>query len=219
MKANPSTRNLGSMPERTRLRRTCQAIAMLDAILEPEWEYRYYSFNSKWDEKEEMASMRDGSGDSYFVLFKSQGIILKGFANESPMGIYAIETGHPWPGVLEDVPAEFKDFLAEPAFSLNETSFCMWNLPGSKDWRIGNINFPEGPDPDGSGQLLNILDGNPYTYLTWAEEYFGRTLKSESIERVYRHEPLTAELVNNLNPDISINDLKEDIIEIGYPIA
>ena len=34
-------------------------LALLDAIIEPEWEYRYYSYNSHWSESEEMASLRD----------------------------------------------------------------------------------------------------------------------------------------------------------------
>jgi len=29
------------------LRKLTQSLAMLDAIMSPEWEYRYYSFNSK----------------------------------------------------------------------------------------------------------------------------------------------------------------------------
>jgi hypothetical protein len=36
---------------------------MLDAIVCPEWEHRYYSFNANWAADEVMGSMRDGSGD------------------------------------------------------------------------------------------------------------------------------------------------------------
>jgi hypothetical protein len=37
-----------------------------------------YSFNSKWGEGEMMASMRNGSGDEYFILFDSHGVIMPG---------------------------------------------------------------------------------------------------------------------------------------------
>ncbi len=50
--------------------------------MSPEWEYRYYSINSKWDEGEMMASMRNGSGDEYFILFDSHGAIMKGFDHD-----------------------------------------------------------------------------------------------------------------------------------------
>ena len=43
-----STRNLEGLPDVTRLKRLLQSLAMLDAILMPEWEYRYYSFNAHW---------------------------------------------------------------------------------------------------------------------------------------------------------------------------
>jgi hypothetical protein len=40
-------------------------MAILEAVLSPEWEHRYHSFNDHWSEKESMASMRNGSGDEY----------------------------------------------------------------------------------------------------------------------------------------------------------
>jgi hypothetical protein len=38
---------------------------MLDAIMSPDWEYRYYFFDSKWGLSEMMASMRNGQGDDF----------------------------------------------------------------------------------------------------------------------------------------------------------
>jgi len=61
-------KRLETIPEVEALKRLCQSLAMLDAIMSPEWAYRYYSFDSKWGEGEMMASMRDGSGDEYFIL-------------------------------------------------------------------------------------------------------------------------------------------------------
>lgn len=36
------------LPPVASLHRITQSLAMLDGILCPEWEYRYYSFNSQW---------------------------------------------------------------------------------------------------------------------------------------------------------------------------
>jgi hypothetical protein len=74
---------------------------MLDAILEPEWEYRYYSFNSRWSPGEMMASMRDGSGDGYFILFDKHGAAIKGFAHESIMSLWNAEPEVIWPGMYD----------------------------------------------------------------------------------------------------------------------
>jgi hypothetical protein len=82
---------LASFPDVESLKRLSQSLAMLDAILSPDWEFRYYSFNSKWNAGEMMASMRNGSGDDYFILFNSSGAIIKGFAHESPMSPFVNE--------------------------------------------------------------------------------------------------------------------------------
>jgi hypothetical protein len=58
---------------------------MLEAIMSPDWEYRYYSFDSKWGLDEMMASMRNGQGDDFFILFNNNGAIIKGFDHESTM--------------------------------------------------------------------------------------------------------------------------------------
>ena len=62
-----TTENLDGLPDVARLKRLLQSMAMLDAILMPEWEYRYYSFNALWGEGEMMGSMRDGAGDEFLA--------------------------------------------------------------------------------------------------------------------------------------------------------
>ena len=66
-----STRDLSGLGSLGTVERVAQSIAVLDAILSPEWEYRFFSFNAAWDstKRERMASMRDGSGDDYFAVF------------------------------------------------------------------------------------------------------------------------------------------------------
>lgn len=214
-----STRNLDLLPSNGELKRISQSIAMLDAILSPDWEQRYYSFNCIWDTNEEMASMRDGSGGFYFILFNPKGTIIKGFDPNSVFGKYNKEIGHPKTGVLEDVPIEFKDFLSEPAFHVDEASFCIWRKKLDLSWHVGNIIFPKGDDPDGSSQLLGILDSNYDSYRQWAEEYYEVRLPADSVKSIYRHTPLTSDLVASLNPYSSITELMDDIEEIGYPIS
>lgn len=207
-------RRLSGLPDVESLRRLAQSLAVLDAIMSPEWESRYYSFNSRWDEGEMMASMRDGSGDQYFILFNPHGAVIKGFAHESPMSPYA--AGKPWPGVLDEVPGEFQKFLSEPVFSIEDTTFCVWRRDEDSVWQAGNINYPDGHDPDGSEDLLAILAGEPSAYKEFAGEYYEREVELSAVEHVYRHEPLTNEVVSALNPEASLEELKSDIEEIGY---
>ncbi len=84
--SRPSTRSL-ALPSPSILERLSQSLATADAILSPEWEGRYYSFDNNWDTAKtlRMGSMRNGCGDDYFILFSSAGVALKGFAHECPM--------------------------------------------------------------------------------------------------------------------------------------
>ena len=194
-----------------------QSLAMLDAILSPEWEYRYYSFNAKWNTDEAIASMRDGSGDEMWMLFTSAGAIIKGFAHESPVSPYIKNPPSVWPGILDSVPAIFSDFLNEPAFSLSDTTFCIWRTKNDRTWQHGDIEFPEGSnDPDGSVGLLAMMDGNPQTYQAWAEYYFERPIDLSSVIHIYKHHPLTDELIKKLNTDTSMQEIISDVDEIGY---
>ena len=208
---------LSILPDVESLKKLSQSLAMLDAIISPDWEYRYYSFNSKWSENEMMASMRNGSGDDYFILFNSSGAIIKGFVHESSMSPFVNEPIKVWNGVLDKVPIEFKDFLSEPAFSVEATTFCVWRKFTDSSWQIGEIEYPEGNDPDGLKELLEILDGKPLTYQKWAEYYFEKEFELSVIEHIYQQKTLSNEIVEKLNKDISIEDLENDLEEIGYP--
>lgn len=208
---------LASFPNVESLKRLSQSLAMLDAIMSPDWESRYYSFNSKWSHGEMMASMRDGSGDEYFILFNLHGAIIKGFAHESPMSPFASDPPKVWHGVLENVPSEFEGFLSEPAFSIEETTFCIWRRFSDSSWQIGDIDYPEGDDPEGSEDLLSILDGNPKTYQNFAAEYFEEDIPLAAVKHIYAHKPLTANIISKLNAEVSKDELQDDIEEIGYP--
>ena len=206
------------LPDIDALRRLSQSLAMLDAIISPQWESRYYSFNSTWGSGEMMASMRNGSGDDYFLLFNAAGAILKGFAHESPMTPYANRDYKVWPGVLDNVPTEFASFLSEPAFTLEDTTFCLWRRHADSNWQVGEIEYPSDDlDPDGSDALLAILDGQAATYQEFAESYYERSVDLSSVEKIYQHRPLTQELISALNPELSPEDLAADILEIAYP--
>jgi hypothetical protein len=220
-----STRDLSKLPDIDTFRRLLQSMAMLDAILSPQWEFRYYSFNSKWSRGKQMGSIRNGCGDDFFALFNKHGCWLKGFAHEAVMSPYREDgTKAIWPGVLDAVPAEFADCLTQPAFSVEDTTFCIWRRYSDAEWQRGEIKFPpRQKDSDGSAQLLSPLDGKPRTYLAWATDYFrkgdggGRALYIEHVRHIYSHKPLSAELVAEINPNLTLKELAGDVKEIGYP--
>ena len=219
-----STRDLSGLPIIDTLKRLMQSVALLDAVLCPEWEYRLHSFNIKWAKSEQMGSMRDGQGDDLFALFDKHGCFLKGFAHEAEMTPYKRDPKCVWPGVLDDVPDEFDRGLNETAFSMADTTFCIWRKYGDDHWHRGNIKFPaRQKDPDGSAVLLAVYDGNPETYQALATDHYlegdkeGRNLTLDHVRHVYAHKPLTTNMVKEINPTLTLAKLAADITEIGYP--
>lgn len=214
---NPSTRNLSALSDIDTLKKQLQSLAVLDLIISPEWDGRYYSFNSNWSKNEHMGSMRNGCGDEFFALFNSAGCFLKGFDHESAMSSWGTEGQQPWPRILDSVPSEFIGAKNEPAFSMDNISFCFWRLYSEQAWSIGYISFPAEEDPDGSEYLLQCLDRNPETYREFAEEYFEIDVSLSVIESIYNHLPITEEVISELNSEISLSDVSEELEEIGYP--
>jgi hypothetical protein len=207
-----------SLPNPIVLRRNAQSIAILEALMSPEWQYRYYCFNSKWALAQSMASMTDGQGDNFFALFAEAGTIVKGFDHESPMSPWARKDKSLWPGIFDGVPPQFSDFLTEPAFDIPNTTYCLWKLIGDESWQTGPVKYPEGEeDSDGATEHLSIYVGGPATYQEFALEYYERTIPLESVQRIFAHEPLDDQIVRALNPLVELQTLQQDIAEIGYP--
>lgn len=201
---NEHNRNgIQDLPTAERCRKIFQAVAMLDALLSPEWEYRYYSYNAAWGEGEEMASMRDGGGSHYFALFTSKALYIKGFDRELAQSSQAVVG-------VENVPDDVARFLQEPAFIGGETTFCLWNGSG-KDWSADKTYT------QAHIRLLRVLTEEAAYYREWASDYYGVNLDLHTVQRIFDMETLTPELLALFNQELGLGDLEEDLTEIGYP--
>jgi hypothetical protein len=215
----------GRLPGIPVLREHCRALAVVEAIISPDWEYRYYSFNAAWAAGQQMASMRDGSGGEWSIVFCPEGAYARAFDHESPMSPFASANAGPWPGVIDTVPEVFRQFVAEPAFGNGEgtpaVTACLWRETGDDSWRTGTIDFPERrADPDGAVRLFDLLmDRSADAYARFAEDYYEISVDSAAVKAILDHEPLTGPLVATLNPGMTLDDLTADLAEIGCPPA
>ncbi|KSA13610.1 hypothetical protein [Maribacter dokdonensis] len=240
-----STQNLNLLPNPRELKSICKSISALEAIICPEWEYRYYSYQKVWSETEECCEMRNGQGDQMLILFSNNGTCINGFAHESEMNGWKNVKIEEKKSVIEklldskkenkteliqeiskevvnDLPMVFNEFIfGEPVKSIG-TTFCIWQTNTDKNWKTGKVNLPEDDYKDGSSDLLELLDGKPMTYKNWAEEYYEENfeenkLKLELVEKIYNGDTITKELVLRLNPELDdLEQLKSDLDEIGY---
>lgn len=195
---------LSSIPD---IRRTTQSLAMLDAILCPDWDCRYYSFNRDWGAGQEMASMRNGSGDHWFILFDATGAALKGYAHE------LIKDAQLAQRIQCEVPKDFSGFLSEPAFTMQDVTFCYWRRASDSSWS----KISSAQSEDGSDKMLALLTSGPSGYKEWAENYFEVPVDLQSVSTVFAHQPLTESLVLALQPGSDLHFANEQAQEIGYP--
>ena len=205
-----STENYTLLPDRKSLESICKAISVLDAIISQEWQFRYYSFNSKWYTGERCLQMRNGEGEEMHILFREDGCVISGFAHEFDQQDKLKLT--------DNLPTIFKEFIfGEPLNSIG-TTFCLWTTE-LKNWQIGQLeNFD-----DNSEYFLNIFDGQPQTYIDWATEYFEESYKESGIplntvSKIYSGQTLTKKMVLSIVDELEDWDqLRADLDEIDYP--
>ncbi len=181
------------------LRRKLKHLALLDATIEQEWEYRYYSYNAVWSESEEMASLRNGSGGEWFFLFDGENVAFK---CTSPVDGLAND----FESLKSQVPGRLSVFLNEPAFSMDRGS-SIWYLENGNWVKLGNpIN--DLPDPD------VIMKMTASDYCHYSESYFEKRIEQRLVEIVLGG-GFDLEIAKKINPDINLELLAEDLEQIG----
>lgn len=211
------------LPAPDLLERRSLAIAALDAAICAEWEFRYFSFDPAWATGERMASMRNGSGDSYHVVFSPAGVVVRGFDHESELSPWQHPDGHLAEGVLDGLPDELRPVIDEPAFRteggpVTDLTYCAWWPAGASAWSTGPV-----ADPGRSAERLfaMLLDGIPDGYLEFARDYFEEDPDPTVVAAFFALQPADAALVDALLPDadVDVAAVLEEFVEIGYPIA
>jgi hypothetical protein len=189
------------LPAPPDLERICKGLAALDAMLMEEWQDRYYSFNQAWNTKlkQRMGSMRDGSGDEWFMVFEPAGAFFKAYWHEY--------TDEDVTKIYEGLPTKLLPQLKEPAFSMEYVTFGGWH--DGTTWTLrGNLEPVR--------HQLEILSGDPEKYRAYAASYFEVDLPVDAIAHVLAGKKLDAKLVKRITADRTLGGLKEDLAEIAY---
>jgi hypothetical protein len=183
------------------LERVCKGLAVLDAMMSADWESRYYSFNQAWNvnARQRMASMRNGSGDQWFIVFEPGGVFFKALWHEHPREDVA--------QIYAGLPAKLSPQLEEPALEIEHLTFGGWH--DGTSWTLrGNA--------EALGDEIAILTGDPDAYRAYAADYFEADLPRDAIAQVLAGKKLDAKLVGRITSDRTLADLKDDLAEIGY---
>ncbi len=239
-----STRNLEFLPNGNDLKNLCKSISAIEAIICSDWEFRYFTYNRYWGHNQEVCELNNGQGDQINIFFNQHGIVINGFAHESPLNSWnsnteknggtsfknfykpkrnqTLKNQNIGKKIIAGLPTYFEEFIyGEPVKNIG-TTFCLWQGVDNKNWHTGDIEFLSDDDLDGSAELLYFLDHNPGTYKVWAEEYYldqfeHFELNIKAIEAIYNQVMITKEIVESINPGRKdFENLKSDLNEIGY---
>ncbi len=193
---------VATLPAPAELERICKGIATLDAILSEDWESRYYSFDACWDKKAKhrMASMRNGSGDDWFIVFTPTGTFVKSFWHEykraSADAIYA------------GLPKALAKQRKENAFMLDD-GVTFGGFHDGTSWTLRGNAKP-------LAEELAILSGDPAAYRSYVAAYFEQKIPLAVVEHVLAGKKLDAKLVARITKEQTLADLKSELADIGY---
>jgi len=187
------------LPSIDDVRRRSQGLALLDAIIMPDWEHRYFSFNCRWSDVdgEMMASMRNGSDDEYFLHFSKNGAVGKAI-DANPLANSCV--------FLAQIPKCFSDFKNESAFQVSDAAYYFWRETGGK-WFSSPENLKLYPN-------LRFLSSEIIYYHEWAVNYYERDIDFNVLRKVFNTLSINQEQLTVLNSDLILVDLVTDLREI-----
>lgn len=191
-----------TFPKKNTFIHTQQRIALIEAILCPEREYRYYHYDAHWYPGQHMASMRDGEGREWFALIDVHGIAITARA-QAPAD----------PTVYQDLPAYWRgdNFLNEPSFSTAEGNYCAWKSDSDPAWQS---RYPIANEAELAAMFLT-LHGNAETYSDFAADYHERDINRAAVRHILSSAPFNPDDALALNPDLDPDDLQAELHDIG----
>jgi hypothetical protein len=204
---------LDILPAPDNLKKLMKILASLNIVLCPEDWLRYHSFDSKFDKNVSLASIDNGSGDNLFIIFTTQGTIIKGFDHESEVSPYARDEHEVWPGIYEEVPTSLLSLLEDEAIAKDDVTFCFWRENNDLTWQKGQVEIPAGAE-DGSDFLLETIFRTAEDFVEFAEGYFELTLPLEVVAQVYEGAAITKEMIKALNPDGDVETILQELAEL-----
>lgn len=163
--------------------------------------------------------MDNGSGDQYAIAFDPAGVFLYGFDHESDATPWREWPRAHWPGLLDGLPASLAHYPVAPEFRFDgffDATVCVWREKTATAWKHGAVEFAD-DESDGADWLFGLLtDGTPAAYVSFAEDYFERTIDRDAVTAILTRLPLTRETVTALSPTADFQAVARRARALGY---
>ncbi|MEU3877735.1 hypothetical protein [Streptomyces sp. NPDC029704] len=202
------------------LRARCRALALLDVVLGGS--APRYDYFPGWRAGVDLATMENGSGDLYGVVFDPAGVFLYGFDHECDATPWREWPRAHWPGLLEGLPAALAHYPADPSLQFEgffDATVCVWREADTASWQCGPVVFAPG-ESDGAGWLFRVLtDGSAETVCSDAEDYYERAVDRQAVAAILAGAPLDRRTVSVLNPVAGFEAVADRARLLGYVVA
>ncbi|WP_438293387.1 hypothetical protein [Streptomyces sp. HUAS TT7] len=197
----------------------CQALALLDSVLDAE--APTHTFFPNWRGGVHLACMENGSGDQYAVVFDPAGVFLYGFDHESSATPWRESPRAHWPGLLEGLPSSLAHYAAAPEFEFDgffDATVCVWRERDAEAWGCGPVEFAA-DESDGADWLFELLaDGSADAYVSFTEDYLERRIDRDAVAAVLAQAPLSREMVSSLSPAADFATVAGQARALGYTV-
>ncbi len=202
------------------LERVSRAVAALDVVLVPESYFRLFGYQPNWSPGQRLATMDNGSGDEYQIVFQDDAAVVRVFDHESDLSPWTNPNGELAAGLLDGFPTRLRPIIDEPAFRSGvgpavELTFCAWWVPQEGRWASGTT-----ATDGGASELLEVvLDPRPSSYCKYATNYLEVDVDPQAVEAFYDLRPTTPFALRALNPDVDLSVAFAELRAMDYPIA
>ncbi|MEU2955930.1 hypothetical protein [Streptomyces xanthochromogenes] len=180
-----------------------------------------HAFASNWRAGVDLASMDNGSGDQYAVVFDPAGVFLYGFDHESDATPWRESPRAHWPGLLEGLPSSLAHYAAAPEFGFDgffDATVCAWREKHAEAWECGPVVFAA-DESDGADWLFGLLaDGSAEAYVGFAEDYFEQAIDRDAVAAVLARAPLSRRTVTSLSSTADFEAVAAQARTLGYAI-
>ncbi|MBL8911749.1 MAG: hypothetical protein JNM17_13740 [Archangium sp.] len=203
----PSSALLRSLPDPASMQRTLRSLTMLDAIVAPD--FRAFEWHPRWGKRQQMGAFKDGSGNFFFAWFSVKGTVIRGFDHESKMSPFQHDPPREWPGLTKGLPAALSYAKKEPAFALEELTFCTWNT--GDGWKCGPVKMAK--RGDGSEELLACFRSD---FSKFAPKHFDQKFDRSALDALRDFKPLSKPLLDSISRDRDQAMVKEEAKLCGF---
>lgn len=208
------------------LRDTVRAMAVISLLHDKNRDVRFWHDPSI---PADVGTWKDVLGNECRFVFHKAGAVIVGFDPKSALNPFTrAETPDQivaYPGVYDALPGALSAVLQAQPFDdeseYHTATFCIWNTGKTKTWTKGSVSAPagSGKDADGQEHLLGRIRGYYADFATECLNMDKVELDEDAVTELLSGDEISAECLKKLKPKLDVDDVREDLVMMGFVIG